>query len=185
MMNDVLKDAEERMKSTLHVLEQELASMRTGRASTALVEKLEIEYYGTPTPLFQLASLSVPEPQTISIRPFDRTSTNIIEKAILASDLGLTPNNDGTNIRLNIPPLTQERRKDLVKVMHKRLEEAKVSIRNIRRGAMEDLKELEKEKMISEDDLHQGQERIEKITARHIEQVDEMGKRKEAEIMQV
>ncbi len=185
MMNDVLKDAEERMKSTLHVLEHELASMRTGRASTALVEKLEIVYYGTPTPLFQLASLSVPEPQTISIRPFDRTTTNIIEKAILASDLGLTPNNDGTNIRLNIPPLTQERRKDLVKIMHKRLEEAKVSIRNIRRGAMEDLKELEKEKMISEDDLHTGQERLEKSTARHIEQVDEIGKRKEAEIMQV
>ncbi|KAB2857123.1 MAG: ribosome recycling factor, partial [Anaerolineae bacterium] len=114
-----------------------------------------------------------------------RTTTNIIEKAILASDLGLTPNNDGTNIRLNIPPLTQERRKDLVKVMHKRLEEAKVSIRNIRRGAMEDLKELEKEKMISEDDLHNGQERLEKLTTRHIEQVDEIGKRKEAEIMQV
>jgi ribosome recycling factor len=185
MMNDVLKDAEDRMKSTIHVLEQDLVSMRTGRASTALVEKLEIEYYGTPTPLYQLASLSVPEPQTISIRPFDRTTANIIEKAILASDLGLTPNNDGTNIRLNIPALTQERRKELVKIMHKRLEEAKVSTRNIRRSAMDDLKELEKEKIISEDELHDGQDRLEKMTSKFIEQVDEIGKRKEAEIMQV
>lgn len=185
MMNDVLKDAEDRMKSTIHVLEQDLVSMRTGRASTALVEKLEIEYYGTPTPLYQLASLSVPEPQTISIRPFDRNTTTIIEKAILASDLGLTPNNDGTNIRLNIPALTQERRKELVKIMHKRLEEAKVSTRNIRRSAMDDLKELEKEKIISEDELHDGQDRLEKMTSKFIEQVDEIGKRKEAEILQV
>jgi ribosome recycling factor len=185
MINDVLKDAEERMKSTLGVLEQDLASLRTGRASTALVEKLEVEYYGTATPLYQLASISVPEPQTISIRPFDRTTVNVIEKAILASELGLTPNNDGTNIRLNIPPLTQERRRDLVKIVHKRLEEAKVAVRNIRRDAMDDLREMEKEKMISEDELHEGQDRVQKLTDKYVAQVDDVGKRKEHEIMQV
>jgi ribosome recycling factor len=185
MINDVLKDAEDRMKSTVHVLEQDLASMRTGRASTALVEKLSIEYYGNPTPLFQLASISVPEPQLISIRPFDRSTVNLIEKAILASELGLTPNNDGTNIRLNIPPLTQERRRDLVKLVHKRLEESKVALRNIRRSSIEDLREFEKEKIISEDELHEAQERIQKLTDKYVSQVDDIGKRKEHEIMEV
>ena len=185
MINDVLKDAEDRMKSTVHVLEQDLASMRTGRASTALVEKLSIVYYGTSTPLFQLASISVPEPQLISIRPFDRSTVSLIEKAILASELGLTPNNDGTIIRLNIPPLTQERRRDLVKLVHKRLEESKVALRNIRRSSIEDLREFEKEKIISEDELHEAQERIQKLTDKYVSQVDDVVERKEHEIMEV
>ncbi len=185
MVKDILKDAESRMKSTLHVLEQDLASLRTGRASTALVEKLNVEYYGTPTPLFQLASISVPEPQTILIRPFDRNTVSTIERAILASDLGLTPNNDGTNIRLNIPALTEERRRELVKQVGKRLEESRVAIRNIRRGAIDDLRSFEKEHLISEDDLHYGQDQVQKLTDKYIEDIDQLGKRKETEIMEV
>lgn len=185
MIKEVLKDAEDRMKSTLHVLEQDFAAMRTGRASTALVEKLPVEYYGTPTPLFQLAGISVPEPQMIMIRPFDRGSISLIEKTILASDLGLTPNNDGTNIRLNIPALTKERRKDLAKQVGKRLEESRIAIRNIRRSAIDDLREFEKESIISEDDLHQGLDKVQKLTDKYIEEIDELGKRKENEIMEV
>lgn len=185
MIKELLHDTETRMKSTITVLEQELYGMRTGRASTALVEKLEVEYYGAMTPLLQLAGISVPEPQTIMIRPYDRNTLGIIERAILASDLGLTPNNDGVNIRLNIPALTQERRRDLVKMVHKRLEESKVAIRNVRRGAMDDLKEFEKEHLISEDDMHEGQDRVQKLTDRFIAEIDVIGKRKEHEIMEV
>lgn len=185
MIKDVLQDTEARMKSTLGVLEHDLSSMRTGRASTTLVEKLSVDYYDTPTPLFQLATISVPEPQTIMIRPFDRTSIGLIERTILASDLGLTPNSDGTNIRLNIPPLTQERRLGLVKMVSKRLEESRIAVRNVRRDSIDDLREFEKEKMISEDEMHEAQEKIQKLTDKYIEQVDEIGKRKEKEIMEV
>jgi ribosome recycling factor len=185
MIKEVLKDAEDRMKSTIHVLEQDFSAMRTGRASTALVEKLSVEYYGTPTPLFQLAGISVPEPQTIMIRPFDRSTVSLIEKTILASDLGLTPNNDGTNIRLNIPALTQDRRRDLAKQVGKRLEESRIAVRNIRRSGIDDLREFEKESIISEDDLHLGLDRVQKLTDKYIEEIDELGKRKETEIMEV
>lgn len=184
MLKEVLKETEDKMKSTIHVLEEDLATVRTGRASTGLVEKLEVEYYGTPTPLFQLASISVPEPQLISIRPFDKSTTGLIEKAILKSDIGLNPANDGTNIRLNIPPLTTERRKDLVKHVGKRLEEAKVAIRNIRRSAIEDIREIEKEKMISEDEMHGGHDKAQELTNKYIAEIDEIGKRKEHEIME-
>lgn len=185
MIKELLHETESRMKATITVLEQELYGMRTGRASTALVEKLEVEYYGAMTPLLQLAGISVPEPQTIMIRPYDRSTVGLIEKAILASDLGLTPNSDGTNIRLNIPALTQERRRDLVKMMHKRLEDSKVAIRNVRRNAMDDLKEFEKEHMISEDEMHDGQDRVQKLTDKFIAEIDDIGKRKEHEIMEV
>ena len=185
MINDVLQDADSRMHSTISVLEDDLAGMRTGRASTGLVEKLMVEYYGNPTPLFQLASISVPEPQTISIRPFDKGSISIIEKAIRESDIGLMPNSDGTNVRLNIPPLTQERRKDLVKRVSKRLEESRVSVRNIRRSAMDMLKDLEKEKMISEDEQRNAQDKVQELTDKYIEKVEEIGKRKEHEIMEI
>ncbi len=185
MIKDLLKETEDRMKSTLSVLEDDLAALRTGRASTAFVEKLPIEYYGTPTPLYQLASISVPEPQAIMIRPFDRGSLGTIEKAILASDLGLTPNNDGTNIRLNIPPLTQERRKQLVKFVGKRVEDAKVAIRNIRRSANDDIRDFEKEGLISEDDMHGGTEKVQDLTNKYIAEIDKAGKRKEHEIMEV
>lgn len=184
MLKEVLKESEDKMKSTIHVLEEDLSTVRTGRASTALVEKLEVEYYGTPTPLFQLAGISVPEPQLISIRPFDKSTVGLIEKAILKSDIGLTPANDGTNIRLNIPPLTTERRKDLVKQVSKRLEDAKVAIRNIRRSAIDDIKELEKEKMISEDEMHGGHDKAQELTNKYIAEIDEIGKRKEHEIME-
>ena len=185
MIKDVLKDAEERMKSALAVLEEDLQGMRTGRASTGLVERLTVEYYGTPTPLFQLATITVPEPQLIAIRPFDKGSLKIIEKAILASELGLTPNNDGTIIRLSIPPLTQERRMELQKLVNRRVEEARVAVRNVRRSAIDDLREFEKEKMISEDESKRGQDDIQKLTDKYIEEVEATGRRKEQEIKEV
>jgi ribosome recycling factor len=185
MIKDVLKDAEDRMKGALSVLEDDLIGMRTGRASTGLVEKLMVDYYGNETPLFQLATLSVPEAQLIAIRPFDKTSLKTIEKAILASDLGLTPNNDGTIIRLNIPPLTQERRQELQKLVNKRVEEARVAVRNIRRSAIDDLRDFEKEKMFSEDEGKRGQEDVQKLTDKYIAEIEEAGKRKQAEIMEV
>jgi ribosome recycling factor len=185
MIKDVLKDAEDRMKSAVAVLEDTLRGMRTGRASTGLVEKLTVDYYGTETPLFQLATLSVPEAQMIMIRPFDKTSLKTIERAILASDLGLTPNNDGTVIRLNIPALTQERRIELQKLVGRRVEEARVAVRNVRRGAIDDLRDFEKEKLISEDESKQGQEETQKLTDKYIHLIEEAGKRKEAEIMEL
>ncbi len=185
MIKDVLKDAEERMKSALSVLEEDLMGMRTGRASTGLVEKLNVEYYGTDTPLYQLATISVPEPQLIAIRPFDKGSLKTIEKAILASELGLTPNNDGTIIRLNIPALTQERRMELQKLVGRRVEEARVAVRNVRRSAIDDLRDFEKEKLFSEDEGKRGQDDVQKLTDKYIHEIEEAGKRKEAEIMEV
>jgi ribosome recycling factor len=185
MIKDVLKDAEERMKSALSVLEEDLRAMRTGRASPALVEKLPIDYYGTATPLYQLATITVPEAQLITIRPFDKTSLKSIEKAILASELGLTPNNDGTIIRLTIPTLTQERRIELQKIVNRRVEEARIAVRNVRRSAIDDLREFEKEKLISEDDNERGQEEVQKLTDKYIREIEEAGKRKEDEIMEV
>lgn len=185
MIKDLLKDAEDRMKSTLSVLEDDLKGMRTGRASTALVERLTVEYYGTETPLQHMATLAIPEPQTIMIRPFDKASLKTIEKAILASDLGLTPNNDGTVIRLNIPPLTQERRMELQKLVGKRVEEARIAVRNIRRSANDDLRDFEKEKLISEDDKKRGEENVQKLTDKYIDKIESEGRRKEEEIMEV
>lgn len=185
MINDVLRDAEHRMKSAIGSLEEDLNAIRTGRANPAIVEKLMVEYYGTPTPLYQMANINVPEALMIVIKPFDRSSIKDIEKAIQASNLGLNPSNDGTVIRLVLPPLTQERRKELVKVVHHRLEEARVAMRNVRRHAIEDLREFEKESMISEDESHGGQESVQKLTDKYIEQVDAIGKRKEQEIMAV
>ncbi len=184
MIKEVLKDAEDRMKSAVAVLEEDLKGMRTGRASTGLVEKLEVEYYGQATPLYQMANLSVPDAQTIAIRPFDKTSLKAIEKAIQASDLGLTPNNDGQIIRLNIPPLTEERRRELQKLVQRRTEEARVAVRNVRRSAIDDLREMEHEKMISEDESKRGQDSVQKLTDKYIEAAEEVGKRKEQEIME-
>ncbi|MBF8281736.1 MAG: ribosome recycling factor [Chloroflexi bacterium RBG_16_63_12] len=185
MVKEALADAEERMKGAITALEQNLATIRTGRASPALVERLMVEYYGTPTPLQQLATISAPEPRLLTIKPFDPSSLKDIERGILASDLGLTPSNDGKLIRLNIPPLTEERRKELIKVVHHRLEEARVAVRNIRRAAHDDLREFEKEKVISEDDLRRGETDLQKLTDKYIEKVDEHGKRKEAEIKEI
>jgi ribosome recycling factor len=185
VIKETIKEAETRMKGAIQSLEEDLTGIRTGRASPALVERLPIEYYGTTVPLVQLASISVPEPRALMIRPFDATSLKAIERGILTSDLGLTPNNDGKVIRLNLPVLTEERRRDLVKVVHSRLEDTRVSIRNIRRDLMKDLREFEKEKLISEDDLKKAEEELQKLTDKYIEQVDDVGYRKEREIMEV
>jgi ribosome recycling factor len=185
VIKDMLSSAESRMRGAIQVLHDDLAAIRTGRANPGLVEKLGVEYYGTPTPLMQLASISVPEPRTLTIKPFDPSTIKVIEKAIQASELGLNPNNDGKVIHLNLPPLTEERRRDLVKHVHHRLEESRVAIRNIRRDAHNDMRDFEKEKLISEDELKRGEEELQKLTDRFIEEVAEMGKKKETEIMEV
>jgi ribosome recycling factor len=185
MLKEAHNEAEERMRGAVEALEEDLAGIRTGRASPALVEKLSVEYYGMPTPLMQLATISVPESRMLLIRPFDGTTLRAIERSILASDLGLTPNNDGKVIRLNLPPLTEERRHDLVKLVHNRLEEARVAVRNVRRDGIKDLREFEHEKLISEDELKEGEENLQKLTDKYIEVVNELGVRKEKEIMEV
>jgi ribosome recycling factor len=185
MLKEAQTEAETRMKSAVQALEEDLGGIRTGRASPALVERLHVEYYGMPTPLIQLATISVPESRSLLIKPFDATSLKAIERAILASDLGLTPNNDGKSIRLNLPPLTEERRRELVKVVHSRLEEARVAVRNVRRDAIKDLREFEQEKLISEDDLELGEEELQKLTDKYVEEVNRVGQHKEIEIMEV
>jgi ribosome recycling factor len=185
VIKDILKDAETRMQGAIHALSDDLGTIRTGRASPALIEKLPVEYYGAPTPLMQLASISVPEPRSLMIKPFDPTTMKSIERAILASELGLNPNNDGKAIHLNLPPLTEERRRDLVKHVHARLEEARVAVRNIRRDLHNDMRDFEKEKLISEDELKRGEDELQKLTDRFIEEVGKHGQSKEKEIMEV
>jgi ribosome recycling factor len=185
MIKDALTEAEERMKGAIGALSNDLAAIRTGRASPAIVERLDVQYYGSPTPLQQLATISAPEPRLLTIKPFDPASLKDIERAILASELGLTPNNDGKLIRLSIPALTEERRKGLTKVVHHRLEEARVAVRNVRRSVHEDMREFEKEKLVSEDDLKHGETELQKLTDKYIEKIEELGKRKEAEIMEI
>ncbi len=185
MLKEVYKETEDRMKGAIQSLEEDLSGIRTGRAHPALVEKLAVDYYGTATPLMQLASISIPEPRSILIRPFDPSTLKTVERAILASDLGLTPNNDGKQIRLNLPPLTEERRRDLVKLVHNRVEEARVAIRNVRRDMIKDLRDFEQEKMISEDDLKRGEEEVQKITDNYIHETNAVGEKKEKEIMEV
>lgn len=185
VVKDSIKEADTRMKGALTALEEDLAAIRTGRASPGILERLQVEYYGAPTPLMQLATISVPEARQLMIRPFDGTTLKAIEKAILASDLGLTPNNDGKAIRLNIPVLTEERRRELVKVLHNRLEESRISIRNVRRDLMKDLREYEKEKLLSEDDLETAEEELQKLTDKMIVHVESIGEKKQKEIMEV
>lgn len=185
MIKDLLKDAEHRMQGAIKNLADDLSAIRTGRANPALVERLAISYYGAPTPLMQLATISVPEPRSLMIRPFDAGTLKEIEKAIQASDLGLNPNSDGKVIHLNLPPLTEERRRELVKQVHTRLEESRVAVRNIRRDSHNDMRDFEKEKLISEDDLKSGEEDLQKMTDKFIEEVGEVGEKKEAEIMEV
>jgi ribosome recycling factor len=159
--------------------------MRSGRASTALVDRMMVEYYGQDTELRQLATISTPEAMQILIRPYDKGAVSAIERAIMTSDIGVNPNIDGDNIRLNMPPLTKERRRDLVKFLHGRMEEARVAIRNIRRSANSDLQEFEKEKMISEDDLKRGENEVQKLTDDFIKKIDDLGKDKEEDVMSV
>ena len=184
-IKSLLKDAETRMHGAIQSLVDDLNGIRTGRASPALVEKLPVEYYGTPTPLQNLASISVPEPRTLTIKPFDAGSLKDIEKAIHVSELGLNPNSDGKVIHLNLPPLTEERRRDLVKHMSHRLEESRIAVRNVRRDLHNDIREFEKEKLITEDDLKRGEEDLQKLTDKFIEEIAKLGQNKEKEIMEV
>ncbi|MBL8103042.1 MAG: ribosome recycling factor [Anaerolineales bacterium] len=173
------------MNGAIQSLSDDLAGIRTGRANPALVERLPVEYYGTPTPLMQLASISVPEPRSIMIKPFDAGSIKDIEKAIRTSDLGLNPSSDGKAIHLNLPPLNEERRRELVKHMHHRLEEARIAVRNIRRDLHNDIREFEKEKLITEDDLKRGEDDLQKLTDKFVEEIAKHGSHKEKEIMEV
>jgi ribosome recycling factor len=184
-MDAIKKDAEERMGKALASLERDFAKLRTGRAATALVDDVKVDYYGTPTPVNQLASVAVPDSRTLTIQPWDRGAFPLVEKAIMKSDLGLTPVNDGKVIRISIPPLTEERRKDLVRVARKYTEEAKVAIRNIRRDANDALKKLEKEKSASEDEIKKATDAIQKVTDAQIARADQKCQAKEKEIMEI
>ncbi len=175
----------EKMEATVEVFKKEIASIRTGRASLALLDGITVDYYGNQTPLNQVATLSVPEPRLITIQPWEQKIIPEIEKAIMKSDLGLTPTNDGKTIRLAIPPLTEERRKELVKVVKKRAEESRVALRNIRRDVLEEIKKLQKEKSLSEDEVKRWNEEVQKITDTYIKKVDELLSHKEKEIMEV
>jgi len=185
MLNDVYQETEERMEKAIASLTQELNSIRTGRANPSLVELLPIEYYGTQTPLQELASISVPESRSFLIRPYDPSSLKNIEKAILTSDLGLNPNNDGENIRLVLPTPTEERRLELVKILGIKAEDARISIRNIRRESIRNLRDFEEEKIITEDDQHRGEDKVQEITDNYIKNIDSICERKEKEIMEV
>lgn len=185
MIDDVKNDAENKMKKTLDTFKRELMTIRTGRASPALIEPLKVDYYGTPTPLQQIATIAAPEARLLTIKPFDPSTLQAIEKAILKSDLGLTPMNDGKIIRLAIPALTEERRRELSKVVHKHAEEARVALRNIRRDSLKDLEDMEKEKLISEDQHFKGKEILQELIDKYTAKADEVAKAKEAEIMEV
>lgn len=185
MINDVIADAVDRMEKAVESLRVDLRSIRTGRASPALLDRIMVDYYGVPTPLQQVATVNVPEAQVLLIKPYSPSDLSAIEKAITKSDLGLTPNSDGQQIRLVIPALTEERRRELTKTVAKRAEEARVAVRNIRRDAIHDLREMQKESMISEDDLHRGQDRIQAKTDEYIKHVDETARDKDEEIMRI
>ena len=185
MSTEILSAAEHKMARAIEAMERDFASVRTGRASTSLVERLHVDYYGTQTPLNQLAGISVPEAHQIVIQPWDRAVLGAIEKAIQKSDIGLVPNVDGTVVRLNIPPLTEERRKELVKIVHKRMEEARVEIRNIRRDANDHLRKEEREGTFGADEAHRQVDVLQKATDRHIADVDRRGTAKEQEVLEV
>ncbi|SHI41055.1 ribosome recycling factor [Anaerovibrio lipolyticus DSM 3074] len=185
MINDIVSSSEERLNKSIDALKREFGSLRAGRATPSLLDKVMVDYYGTPTPVNQVAKVSVPEARMIMIQPWEKTMLHEIEKAIMKSELGLSPNSDGTAIRLSIPQLTQERRKELVKTVGKKAEEAKVAIRNIRRDANEHIKKLEKDKEITEDESKKGQEKFQKIVDGFIKTVDTLKEAKEKEIMEV
>jgi ribosome recycling factor len=185
MIEQILKDTDLKMQKTVNSLSQELATIRTGRASPTLVEHIKVDYHGVLTPLNQLGSISVPEARTIMIQPWDKTATRNVEKAILKSELGLNPTSDGNVIRILIPTITEERRKELIRLVHKRLEDTKISLRNLRREGMDNLKKAEKNKEISQDDFNRASEKLQLLIDTFIEKVEETGKTKEAEILEV
>jgi ribosome recycling factor len=185
MVDDLFGDADRRMQKAVEALKLDLTAIRTGRASSALVDRITVDYYGTPTPISQVATISVPEARLLVIQPWERKMLTDIEKAIQKSDLGINPTNDGQVIRLAIPPLNEERRRDMVKTVHKKLDEHKVAIRNVRRDAHDKLREREKKKEISEDELKRSTDRLQKLTDRFIDEMDKIGKSKEQEILEV
>lgn len=185
MIDETLAEAERRMKAAVSVLQRDLDTIRTGRARPALVENLKVDYYDSTLPLNQLATITAPEPRLITIQPWDRQALGPIEKAIQKSDLGLNPINDGHTIRLVIPQLTEERRKELVKVVHKKVEEGRVAVRNVRRHSVEELRLLDKEKKVSEDEDRRAQEQLQKLTDRYIQEIERLGKEKEAELLEI
>ena len=185
MSQEIVAATDHKMGRAVEVLERDLQGVRTGRASTSLLERIHVDYYGTQTPLNQLAGISVPESHQIVIQPWDRSVLGAIERAIIKSDIGLTPNVDGTVVRLNVPQLTEERRKDLVRVVHKRMEEARVEIRNLRRDAADQLKKAEKDGELGTDEHHRFLDVIQKTTDRHIADVDRVGGAKEQEVLEV
>jgi ribosome recycling factor len=180
-----LQDATEKMTKAVAHLKEDLAAIRTGRAAPALLNRVTVDYYGTIVPLNQLTSITVPEPRLLMITPFDKNAIGAIEKAIQTSDLGITPSNDGNVIRLAFPPLTEERRKDLVKSVHHRAEEARVAVRNVRRHSKEEMEKLEREHVISEDDLKRAEKELQKLTDQHVADVDDIQRHKEQELMEV
>ncbi len=184
-MDDLLKEAERKMGISVEHLRQEFGKVRTGRASLSLVEDIKVDYYGTPTPLNQAATLATPDPRTITIQPWDQSMLGVIEKALQSSDLGLNPSNDGKVIRLTIPPLTEERRKELGKVVRKMGEECKVAVRNVRRDLNDKIKQLEKKHEISEDQGRKGHDQLQKITDKYIEEIDRITQAKEKDILEV
>ncbi len=185
MIDDFIQDAVRRMARSVETTQNEFNSVRTGRASAALLDRITVDYYGTATPLKQLATINVPEPRLLTIQPFDPNSVRTVEKAIMESDLGLTPSNDGKTIRLPIPQLTEERRKELVKVVRHIAEEGRVAVRNVRRDVMHHLKELVVKGDVGDDEERRAEERVQKLTDEHVHKIDELLKRKEAEIMEV
>ena len=184
-MEERLKDAKRRMQGAVAALGSEFASVRTGRASTALLDRVTVDAYGTRTPLNQLATINAPEPRLLTIQPFDRSIMQSVEKAIMESDLGLTPNNDGQTIRLSIPQLTEERRKEMVRLVHKMAEEGRVAVRNVRRDVLNEMKRAEKDGELSQDQLHNAQDEVQKLTDAEVKAIDELMGRKEAEILEV
>lgn len=185
MIEEVIAEATARMEKTMEALQRELMTVRTGRAAPSLVERVMVEQYGTDMPLNQLANIAAPEPRMITITPWDKSAIGAIEKAIRKSELGLNPTNDGSLIRISIPPLTEDRRKQMVKVVHTKVEEAKIAVRNIRRDAMSQAKDFKDEKMVSEDDERRAGTQIQELTNKFTAQADELGKTKERDVMQV
>ena len=185
MTKEVIKNMSAQMDKTIEALRKEYQKVRTGRASTGLLDEIRVDYYGTLTPINQLATLAVPEPRTITLQPWEAKIIPVIEKAILNANLGLTPSNDGRMIRLNLPPLTEERRKDIVKQLRKMAEDAKVAARNIRRETNDELKKLEKDKKITEDELKRGEKEVQDVTNAHVAKIDEVLAHKEKEVMEV
>lgn len=185
MLDDILKTAEHKMQRSLEHFKQELQSIRTGRATASLLDRVQVDYYGTQTPVNALANISTPDPRMIVVQPWDKSLLGPIEKAIQKSDLGINPSNDGQLIRLVLPQPTEERRRELVKQVHRLAEEARVAIRNLRRDAVDQVKKLDKDSQVSSDEAHRAQERVEKLTSGYIHQVEEVSKRKEAEVLEI